>query len=101
MIFMDSLKELQNHYERVMLRIKSYEEKNSLDSRQLRDYREWISLAGNLAEKIFDLENKEKFHGFDGERSNRMRQNAFGEWVNKIDTEKESKKKEIAEFRVN
>jgi hypothetical protein len=101
MIFMDSLKELHLHYERVKAKIEEYEQKSSLDSRQLRDFREWIALAGNLCEKIFDLENKSKYHGFDGERSNRMRQDAFGDWIQKVDTENTSKKKGSAEFRVN
>jgi hypothetical protein len=100
MIFMDAVKELYLHYERVKTKITEYESKQTLDNRQLSAYLQWIALAGNLCEKIWLLENKDKFHGFDCERNNRMRQYAFGDWVNKVDAENESKMKGSKEFRV-
>ncbi len=81
---MDSLKELHLHYNRVLSRIKAYEAKASLDGREIRDFREWVSLAGNLCERIFLLEAKDRFLRYDENRVAELKTGLLdGDWIKK------------------
>jgi hypothetical protein len=84
----DTLTELRKDFDRTLKRIAEYEAKEQervLDLKDTKEYREWLSLSANIAERIFLLEARDRGIGFDGERSNRVRQEAFGDWLTKVD----------------
>jgi len=97
------LEELRKDFNRTLKKIAEFEDKEKngeLDLRSTKEYREWLALSANVAERIFLLELRDRGIGFDGERSNRVRQEAFGDWLSKVGTEKtDDSKRRSKDFR--
>jgi hypothetical protein len=84
----DTLTELNKDFDRTLKKIAEFEaleKEKALDIRQNREYREWLSLSANIAERIFLIELKDKGFGYNAKKVSDLRDNLFGDWADKVD----------------
>jgi hypothetical protein len=94
--FMDAVKELYSHYERVKAKIEEYEKKPILDNRQQSAYLQWVALGGVLIERIFDLEHRDRFHGYDSKEVESLKNDLFaGDWASDLTENKQHRNKDF------
>jgi len=83
----DVVSELRKDFDRTLKKIAEFETKESktgLDIRENREFREWLSLSSNIAERIFLLERKDRYFGYDADKVSELKEGLFdGDWVGK------------------
>ena len=96
----DVVSELRKDFDRTLKKIAEFEDKEKekgLDIRETREYREWLSLSSNIAERVFLLEHKDRYFGYNEDKVAELKQGLFsGDWIGK---KKESAKKDYTEKR--
>ena len=83
----DVIAELRKDFNRTLKKIGEFETKESktgLDIRETREFREWLSLSSNIAERVFLLEHKDRYFGYNEDKVAELKKGLFdGDWVGK------------------
>lgn len=98
----DAIEELHKDFDRTLKKIAEFESKEKekvLDIRENREFREWLSLSANIAERIFLIELKDKGFGYNAKKVSDLRDNLFGDWVDKVDNDDTKKRAGKADYR--
>lgn len=104
----DAISELHKDFDRTLRKIEWFEVKEKekgLDIRENREFREWLSLSANIAERIFLLEGKDKYHVAGEDERLERKNRTFREWIMKVedgnDKDSSGKKKDFREGKVS
>jgi hypothetical protein len=82
-MMVDTLIELRKDFDRTLLKKAEFETmmaEKEFDIRIVKEYREWLSLSANIAERICLLESKEKIFGYDQKRVSNAKKALAGNW---------------------
>ncbi len=98
----DAIEELHKDFDRTLKKIAEFEAKEkekSLDIRENREFREWLSLSANIAERLFLLELKDKGFGYDAKKVANLRDGLFGDWMDKVNKDDTKKRAGKGDYR--